>query len=492
MHIPRRPPSKKYGGLFAAGLLTSSLLPVLGGEPDIKATSAKTVIEKAPGENPLCFFDDTLCFDVQERVRFEIRNNNFDFNDSVNDLTDDSWLLQRFRIGVLWKPAPWLKVYAQGQDAREFDSDRPNIPGFLGAEGDDNFDLRQAWVELGPTADLPVILKLGRQILSYGEERLVGGFEWNNFARTFDAAKLIYKHPKFQLDLFTSSVVVIRRDSFNTSDLFNGNETDRQQVFSGIYLSSNELPWGTAEVYSFLLNQKNGTTANLEAAVPITTPRGETNPLAQHTDFATFGARFRGDPKKLRGFEFQVEGAYQTGQVRDLSLSAWAITAGAGYNWLEAEWKPRLWVEYNYGSGDSDPTDDDIETFQNLFPTNHKFYGYMDLFSWQNIHNPMISFRVSPVKDVSVQLDYHAFWVASTDDVVYRANGLTPLRPLTPEARAADNYIGSEIDLTVGWTVNKNVQILAGYSHFFAGDYLSDTGPSDDADFGYLMATVSF
>ena len=30
------------------------------------------------------------------------------------------------------------------------------------------------------------------------------------------------------------------------------------------------------------------------------------------------------------------------------------------------------------------------------------------------------------------------------------------------------------------------------YAHFFAGDYLKDTGAHDDADFGYIMATVNF
>ena len=38
----------------------------------------------------------------------------------------------------------------------------------------------------------------------------------------------------------------------------------------------------------------------------------------------------------------------------------------------------------------------------------------------------------------------------------------------------------------------KNFKVQAGYSHFFAGDYLSDTGPSDDADFGYLMTSISY
>lgn len=490
MHIPL-PRSKKRGGLFAAALLTSSLLPVFGEEPDFKTTSAKTVIEKARPDNPLCFLDETLCLDIQERVRFEIRDNNYDFNDEINDLADDSWLLQRFRIGALWKPVPWLKVYAQGQDSREFDSDRPNIPGLMGAEGDDNFDLRQAWIELGGTKEVPLSLKLGRQVLIYGDERLVGAFDWNNFGRTFDAAKLVYKHPKFQLDLFTSSVVVIRRDQFNKSDLFNGNENDRQQIFSGIYLSSNELPWGTGELYSFLLNQKNGTVSNVEATVPMFNPIG-TDPLARHTDFATFGARVKGDPKKLHGFEFEIEGAYQVGQVRDLSLNAGAIHAGFGYNWMDVTWKPRLWTEYNFATGDSDPTDDNIETFQNLFPTNHKFYGIMDLFAWQNLHNPMARLQASPMKNVVAQLDYNAFWLANTNDVGYRANGLTPLRPLTPAARTANNYVGSEIDFVVTWNVNKNVNVQAGYSHFFAGAYLADTGPSDDANFGYVMATLNF
>ncbi len=484
------PHPKKSGALFAAALLTGGFTSVLGGPYDAKSSVDKLVLEPAPPSNPLCFLGDTLCFDAQERVRWEIRDNNFDFDDSVNAATDDNWLLQRFRIGVLWKPVPGLKFYAQGQDSREINSDRPDTPGFLGAEGDDSFDLRQAWVEIGGTPGMPLNAKLGRQVLIYGDERLIGGFEWNNFARTFDAAKLIYKHEKFQIDLFTSSVVVITRSEFNKSDLFNGNESDRQQIFSGIYFTTAELPFGSLDLYGLLLNQKNGTVTNVEAGIPRPTPTGN-NPLAQHSDFATFGGRLRGDPKKLHGFEFTVEGAYQTGQVRDQSLSAFAITAGAGYN-FDAAWKPRIWTEYNYASGDRDPLDGSIETFQNLFPTNHKFYGYMDLFSWQNLHNPMVSFRVTPVKPVTVQLDYHAFWLATTDDVAYRANGLTPLRPLTGAAREADSFVGQEVDLTVTWNARKWLQIQAGYSHFFAGDYLADTGPSDDAAFGYVMATLNF
>ena len=70
-------------------------------------------------DNPFSFFDGKLTLDVQDRVRWEMRENNFDFNSSRNVSTDDGWLLQRFRLGVRYEPESWLRFYAQGQDTRE-------------------------------------------------------------------------------------------------------------------------------------------------------------------------------------------------------------------------------------------------------------------------------------------------------------------------------------------------------------------------------------
>jgi hypothetical protein len=454
------------------------------GEVQTDAKSSKDAI--VPESNPLCFADGRLCFDVQDRLRLEVRDNNFDFFNGHNDAADDTFLLQRFRLGVLWKPAPWLQFYVQGQDSREVDSKRPNIPGLMGAEGDDNFDLRQAWFQVGSDA-FPLSLKAGRQTLVYGDERLIGNFDWNNFGRVFDAVKLSWTQPKWQLDAFASSVVVIQRDKFDQSDLFNGNENDRQQVFSGLYLTANQMPWGSLELYALWLSEANGTVSNVQSGVATVRPKGDAL-LAQHSSFGTFGGRLHGTPEKLRGWEFDVEGAYQNGEVEDLALNAFAVHAGFGYNFA-CPCKPRLWFEYNFASGDHDPNDKDSETFQNLFPTNHKFYGYMDLFSWQNMHNPEISLKLSPLKKLTAELDYHAFWLADTNDFWYRANGLTTVRPLSPHA---GNFVGTELDFVLTWNVCKNLSLQAGYCHFFAGDYLKNTGPSDGANFGYTMATLNF
>jgi hypothetical protein len=449
-------------------------------ETDAKSTAPPPPVEKKEA-NPFCFLDGKLCFDIQERLRFEGRNNTFDFNSDVDSLTDDSFLLNRFRIGVAIKPVDWLKIYAQGQDSREWLSDRPTIPGVMGAEGDDQFDLRQAYVQLGPKS---VNATIGRQTLAYGDERLVGISEWNNFTRTFDAAKLHYEHGKFSIDVFASTVVYIIRDEFNYSDLFNGAETHRDQVFSGIYGSTTTVDPLTIDLYVLVLNERNPT-----VIVPgITYPGTSLSTPGTRTDFATLGTRLKADPKKLNGWEYEGEFAFQAGQVSDLDLTAFAAHIGGGYN-FKCPWSPRLFAEYNFATGDHNPTDGDIETFQDLFPTNHPRYGFMDLFSWQNMHNPELSLKAKPIKQVSLEADFHWFWLADTNDAWYRANGTTRVRPITP---SANNYVGAEIDLLATYQPVKFLTFVAGYSHFFAGDYLADTRPSDDADFGYVQATLNF
>lgn len=498
-------PAHRTAALLAAAIL-SGAIHAHAGEQFVKSTSAPPLVEKAPGDNPLSFFGGTMVFDLQERLRWEIRENNYDFNDAVDAATDDNWLLQRARIGLLIKPCDWFKLYAQGQDLREIDSDRADFPGVLGAEGDDAFDLRQGWIEIGEAKAFPLTARIGRQLLIYGDERLIGGFDWNNLGRTFDAVKLRWEEKSWALDAFSSSVVVPERGSYNQSDFLNGNETGRAQIFSGLYLTTTAVPVQTTDIYALHLHENTG-------------PRYQPEAIGD-TDFFTFGLRVKSKPgilapapppasaggsdaadakspvppplpRKPVGFDYEVELAFQTGKVRGLDLTAFAAHGGAGYT-FNVGWLPRLGLAYNFGSGDADPADRDIETFQNLFPTNHKFYGQMDAFSWQNMHDAEINVKVQPTRAVSLKAEYHAFWLANTNDVWYRANGVTAVRPMNSAARNADNYAGSEVDVTAQWNVTKNFAIEAGYSHFFAGTYLKDTGAHDDADFGYLQAALTF
>jgi hypothetical protein len=268
-------------------------------------------------------------------------------------------------------------------------------------------------------------------------------------------------------DGFISSVVRPHESHFNTSD-WSDTQNSRHQLFSGLYFSTSLIPVQTTDFYAFHLHEEA---------------------LIGSTDFITLGTRMKGDPLKLAGWDYTLELAGQAGKVQGQDLRAYAFHLEGGYNWLQTGWKPRLAMEYSFGSGDGNAKDGKVNTFQNLFPTNHPPYGFMDTFSWQNMHNVVLRMAAQPHAKVKTNLDLHAFWLADTADAWYRANGSTRVRGVNPKA---SNYAGAEADFTINAKISKHLDMLLGYSHFFAGTYLSDTGAADGADFAYLMLTLNY
>jgi hypothetical protein len=323
----------------------------------------------------------------------------------------------------------------------------------------------------------------------------VGASEWNNISRVFDAVKLRWEEKNWSADLFAASVVNPGDvGQFDQSDFFNGTEKNRGEVLTGLYGSTSALGLQTTDLYVLHLHDEY--------------PGGNTN-------FFTFGTRVKSKPgafssatangkKKPVGLDYSGEFAVQSGKLAQKvgttstysakNLSAFALNVGSGYT-FDIPGSPRAGVAYSYATGDNNLGDSKVGTFQNLYPTNHKFYGQLDAFSWQNMHDLELNFKCAPVKNVTLKSELHGFWLANTNDSWYRANGTTSVR--TP-SQSAGSYAGSEIDLTASWNISKPVAMEAGYSRFFAGSYLKDaqnsarTRPHSDADFGYLQMKITF
>jgi len=417
-----------------------------------------THAQTATAPTPLSFADGRVVFGIEDQTRFEYRDNNFDFNSGLRTINDDSWLLNRFRLSMQLKPADWLTFYVQGQDAREIASDRADIPGLLGAEGDNPFDLRQLYVEIGDAKVSPLSLKVGRQVLLYGDQRLIGPLEWSNISRTFDAVKLRYTGKDgLWVDAFISSVVVI--------DRFGMDDSDKDSLLSGLYAHIPTLGIQDTELYALYFDDTN-----------------------RNDHFLTLGTHWKSMPGKFGPWDYETEFVMQTGKAGGRDLRAFASYIEGGYT-FKAPWKPRLGLEYSYGSGDGNAADNKQGAFQNLFPTNHLHYGLMDVFSWSNIHDVALHLSAKPTAKLTTSLDYHVLWLADTADIWRRANATTAVRPANA---AASNYAGSELDVLVTYASSSHLTLTAGYSHFFAGDYLNATGASSDADFVYLMTSIKF
>ena len=91
-------------------------------------------------------------------------------------------------------------------------------------------------------------------------------------------------------------------------------------------------------------------------------------------------------------------------------------------------------------------------------------------------------------KRLWLRSDYHLFWRQSDDDALYNAGGAV----LRADNGTDAAFVGSEVDLLLTWQVDRHTQFYLGYSHFFAGSFIEDTGPDEDIDFVYAAASFTF
>ncbi|WKZ57406.1 MAG: alginate export family protein [Bdellovibrionota bacterium] len=395
------------------------------------------------------------------RTRFEYKYD-FKFDDQAPGNTDNFFLSQ-IRLNVLWKMSDQFSAFIEGQDAGiqgddAVDEDAtPNIYN-------DRFDLHQAYLDYAPGAqDTALGLRVGRQKLKYGEERLVGPLEWVNTARVFDAMKATIGRPSERsADVFASRVVAVDPDDWN--DWADTPSRYANSQFYGTYYTDKQLLDGSTLEGYYLLRYEDDA----------------------EDEVHTVGGRFL---TAISRFSIDGDGSYQFGRFGGLDHSAFATHLGTAYT-FDPQTKTKLGVAYNYASGDDDQNDSDHETFDNLFPTNHAFYGYMDFFSLQNMHNLELAFSSAPLEDLELRIAWQNFWLAEEDSDSWYNAGLGTVR--TPNGTDNDSYVGSELDITATYPLwEKKLGLLVGYSHFFADNYVEDTGPSKDADYVYFQAKLT-
>ncbi|MEY4488728.1 MAG: hypothetical protein RIQ79_1236 [Verrucomicrobiota bacterium] len=479
---------------------------------------------------------------------------------------NNTYVLTRImpRIGYTDK---WFSVFTEFRSSDAIDDERENngttfkpltgnavetanAPGIKAGKGlteqDTDLNLYQAYFTIGNHKEFPVSAKIGRQELVPGgvfptpagqvgpDQRQVGHFRWNNNGRSFDAAKVRYQNAYFGLDLWTGGVVYTDDDNFNESHY----DTDK---FNGAYfnfptISRREV----VEAYIYQRDVDRASTTEDWAGVPAPFRQ----PVLQ--ELYTVGLRVKSKPLAYDAWDYSVELMHQFGTIRnrdtqgnailpinavgrvagtaptaahlrsvELTQNASAAIIGAGYSWTEAAWQPRLGFIYSYASGDDNASDGESGTFQNQFATTHLHYGYMDLNSLQNLHDFRTVFTFKPKDTVTVALEHHFQFLATTNDYWYnvagvaRGGGATTAGTLPTNGKPLnngngfnrngkyDNALGQELDLVVGWYPKPWLHIEAGVSHYFAGDYIEQTwakapGKSLDASYTYVQTTFNF
>ncbi len=365
----------------------------------------------------------------QVRPRFEV----WDFSGGPHD----TFTSTRVRLQVRAALERDVMGFIQLQDVRLWGEEASTLGDFRA----DNFDLHQGYAELQKIEGSQLSVRVGRQEIAFGGQRLIGAVGWMPQARSLDGLRATVKPDGAILDL-----IAIRLADETAAGI-----ADNAYLLGGCGTVT-RFSASTVDFY-LIYNRISGA----------------------RTNQITSGIRWAGSRKRVT---YRVEASLQRGERAGEDISAFLLGGRVGVSFADGKGRPIGW--YDLVSGDDDPTGGKVNVFDTLFATNHKFYGFADLFlnlpahtAGLGLQNLAFKARVTPSPGISLGLDIHSFLLAK--------------RGPTSTKRLAE-----EVDLTVRYRYSKNVSFAACIAYVLAREGIRDIGRlSDDFRHGYSMMDVS-
>jgi hypothetical protein len=381
---------------------------------------------------------------AEERFRYEgYSNSNFKAK------VDDSYLLNRFRFQVDLHTPSWLRVTAQVQDARSGFQAPP-----IGPPNTVRWDLKLAYAEVGAPDKHWFSLRVGRQLINFNNT-IIANSEWRNQARSYDAAVLNLNAPREHLGIFAASAVVPQ--AYGVSPHQEGNN------IYGAYIRIDDFLVTHSNLEPFFLWRVQPKEV-VEPAVSKTTGK---------EDEKAFGARFKAQAHAALDYGGEV--IVETGTVGAQPIRASAVQAAAAYQFLNVAAKPRLFTQYDYATGNSDPARNKSHTtFDTIYPTAHDRLGISDLFGWQNIESVRAGATIEPHRRLSITVQGLDDWAADALDSIYNTSGSAIVTNKTDHGR----HLGAEVDGYSWYELNKHFNLGGGIGYFGGGQFLTNVTTS--------------
>ena len=363
---------------------------------------------------------------LQLRPRYEYRNGFKSLMPIGEDAT--SFISQRSRLNFNYKQEK-LKAKLTFQNIRTWGDVATTT------QADKNgIALFEAWAQYD--FDAKWSARLGRQVISYDNQRIFGEIDWAQQGQSHDAAVITF-HPKnHQLDLGFAL-------NANAENLL-----EPKTAYTTNYKSL-QYAW-----YHTQFSKLNMSLLLLNTGYEF-----EKNIGNLEIDYKqTFGTYLSFKEKK---WDTNLGLYGQTGKSNDKSVSAWYAGAFLGYA-VTNTFKAGLGYEYLSGK-DQDDSSAKIKSFNPIFGTNHGFNGFMDYFYVGNHQNSV------GLQDVYLKLNYTSNkWQFTLMPHVFNA----PNTVLDASNNKMDGYLGTELDFTASYTIQKDIVASAGYSQMFGSGTL--------------------
>jgi len=303
-------------------------------------------------------------------------------------------------------------------------------------------DLRLGDAMTGDREGYGVTLRAGRQMIALGTERLVGTRYGPNVPLAFDGFRALAS-----LGSATVSLIAVQpvQPGMGTFD----DRRSRTKSLWGAYASGGRLDL-------YYLGYRNraarfGGTEGRELRHSV-------------------GARLSG---KWDGWHWNAEGVYQFGRFADRPISAWTIAVEGGHQFDQLRWTPDATLRMNIASGDRNPDDRHLGTFNALFPKG-KYFGELSPVGPYNIISVNPRVTASFGGNVSGSVATMAYWRFARADGLYDIPG----NLIRPAGSATARFIGAEAEAAIDWQATPELNLSGSLSAFAPGDFIQQTGPA--------------
>jgi len=437
-------------------------------------------------------------FSGQLRPRFEYQDRNINTNSDANATIDG-----RVRLNALANIDDKTSAFIQMQSITSWGQSTVNATGGTRSptaanDTDASFGVHQAYFVLKDFFTLPFDLKFGRQEIILDGHRLFGDTLWTAGEMSHDAIRLTHSAGNHSFTYAYSRTVNV--DASEAS-----NPTTDHDSNQGIHLAHMNFKGilgGQLSLHFSALLDNQSTDIN------------------DDNDTYTIGFRQAG---AYRGISYRGEFYYQFGESEshgagfDNEAYMFGLRAGKKFS---GSLKPSLtlWFDYLSGTDQDDLNDNEVATFDTIFDTGHKFYGFMDY--WLNVGaagrtgsvlndqlnglgliDVALKGGISPAPNWKLGAHLHFFWTA--EDAYNNTSGIGQTNTFQTK-NINDDDLGQELDITLVHNYNPSTNIVFGYSHFFADDLMEDinhrfqgadsTSNTDgsDGDWAYIMLDMQF
>lgn len=398
-------------------------------------------------EAPVCKTSDcVLDLPLSERIKF---SGHFRMRDEYDYYTDYTGMRNpiylRLRPNVTFKSTKDMDVVVEPQFSKAMgetiytanSSGTNTVTQTSGQNYDESFNVHQGYINYHPQEWMQVLL--GRQVLSYGNDFILGSSDWNNIGRAFDGIRLRTKY-----QLFGNSFSDIWATKLVHND--EGTKTGTGSGDADFFGTYNGFDFGTyfktVEPYFFYRYDNTN-------IVSTSTKLG---------GLANFGLRAL---SSFNGIDYRFEGDAQWGSA--VPNRGYIYDIEVGYT-FDGKMRPRFSLQYLEAGAN----------FDQLYPSAHGFVGYANIFSRRNLRDIAAHAKVSITPDLWVQLDGHYFRRTSSDGPAYKYTSQDFGATLGSTSNSNSMFLGIEEDLSVNYQLTSRTNIYATVSLFQEGAFISD------------------